>query len=331
MTTSGAFIRKPIPPHLGLTIGVLSSSTAAILIRFAQKDAPSLVIAAYRLSFASLILLPILFFRNREQLKQFNRILFLQASLAGIFLAIHFATWITSLEFTSVASSVVLVSTSPLFVSILSPIFLGEPIHRKLRIGLALSLLGTLIVGLSDACVFEDTVYCPSLSSILSVQAIKGDFLALLGAISGAAYLLIGRRLRGRVALLPYISLAYSSAAVVLVGIVLIMGLQTTGYASDTYLWFLLLAIFPQLIGHSTINWALRFLPAAYVSVTLLGEPVASTLWAYLFLGEKPSSFMFAGAVLVLIGIGVASQRQSKQGDHPRFKASRTWKDKLED
>jgi drug/metabolite transporter (DMT)-like permease len=293
---SMTFTRLTLPPHLGLALGVLSSSTAAILIRFAQRDAPSLVIAAYRLALASIILLPFVIFRQREELKQFNRKRFLLAALAGFFLAFHFATWITSLEFTSVASSVVLVSTSPLFVSLFSPFFLGESIHHRLRNGLILS----------------NGLHCPSIESFFSGQAIKGDFLALLGAISGAAYLLIGRRLRGKIALLSYVSVAYGFAAIFLVGIVLITGLETTGYSSETYLWFLLLALIPQLIGHSTINWALRYLPAAYVSVTLLGEPVASTLWAYLLFGETPSRFLLIGAVLILLGIGIASQPQSK-------------------
>jgi drug/metabolite transporter (DMT)-like permease len=315
---SKLFTRKPLPPPLGLAFGVLSSSTAAILIRFAQKDAPSLVIAAYRLALASLILFPIVVLRQREDLRQYNRNRFILAALAGVFLAIHFATWITSLEYTSVASSVVLVSTSPLFVSLFSPLFLNEPIHRKLRNGLLLSLLGTVIVGLSDACYFENGLHCPSIGSFFNAQAIKGDFLALLGAISGAAYLLIGRRLRGKIALLSYVSVAYGFAAIVLVGIVLIMGLETMGYPTETYLWFLLLALFPQIIGHSTINWALRYLPAAYVSVTLLGEPVASTIWAYLFLGETPSGLMFFGAIFVLLGIGIASQPRSSRNVKPR-------------
>jgi drug/metabolite transporter (DMT)-like permease len=310
-------IHKSIPPHLGLSIGILSSSTAALFIRFAQKDAPSLVIAAYRLALASIILLPIVLLRYRKQLRQFDRKRFILAALAGVFLAIHFATWISSLEFTSVASSVVLVSTSPLFVSILSPILLRELIHRRLRYGLILSLLGTAIVGLSDACILSNGLHCPSLTSIFSAQAIKGDFLALLGAISGAIYILIGRKLRSNIALVSYISVAYSSAAIILVGMVLTMKYEPSGYSFETYLWFILLAIFPQLIGHSTINWALRFLPAAYVSVTLLGEPIASTLWAYLFLGEAPSGLMLVGALFILLGIGIASQPQTKEVDDP--------------
>jgi drug/metabolite transporter (DMT)-like permease len=266
--------------------------------------------------------MPIILLRHRQELKQFNRTRFILAALSGVFLAIHFATWITSLEFTSVASSVVLVSTSPLFVSIFSPLFLHESIHRKLRYGLLLSLMGTAIVGFSDACIFGDGLYCSSINGFLGAQAIKGDILALLGAIAGAGYLLIGRRLRGKVALLPYIGVAYSVSALVLLGLVIILGFELTGYSSETYLWFLLLALFPQLIGHSTINWALRYLPAAYVSVTLLGEPVASTLWAYLILGEIPTGLMFIGAIFVLTGIGIASQPQRKQDSEPQAEGS---------
>lgn len=298
-------------PHLGLTGGVLAASTAAILIRFAQTDAPSLVIAAYRLTFASIILLPLVLLRDRDELKKLSRRQFFLAAAAGFFLAIHFVTWITSLEYTSVASSVVLVATSPLFVAILSPLLLSEPIHQKLRQGLLLSLIGAVIVGLSDVCYFDEGLHCPPLQSFLTAQSVKGDLLALGGAITGAAYILIGRRIRGQVALLPYISIAYGFAAIVLVGIVLITRNEPFGYRPNTFLWFFLLALFPQLIGHSTINWALRFLPAAFVSVTLLGEPIASTVWAYLFLRESPSGLMIFGAIFILIGIVIASQHQS--------------------
>jgi drug/metabolite transporter (DMT)-like permease len=181
-----------VPPHLGVSFGILAASTAAIFIRFAQDDAPSIVIATYRLFFASVILLPILFTRYRNELKRIRRIHIIHAVVAGFFLAIHFATWITSLEFTSVASSVVLVSTAPLFVSILSPIFLRESVHKTLRYGLILSLVGTVIVAINDACYFTEGFRCPSLETFLGGNAIKGDVLALLGAFSGAGYILVG-------------------------------------------------------------------------------------------------------------------------------------------
>jgi len=310
-----ASLRKiSVPPHLGVSFGILSASTAAIFIRFAQDDAPSLVIATYRLLFASVILLPILFTRYRKDLKKIHRTHLLHALGAGFFLAIHFATWITSLEFTSVASSVVLVSTAPLFVSLLSPIFLGESVHKTLRYGLVLSFIGTVIVAINDVCNFTGSVICPSLGTLIIGSAIKGDVLALLGAISGAGYILIGRKVRGEIALVPYISITYSSAALFLAGMALIQKVEPFRYPSNAYLWFLLLALFPKLIGHTTINWALRYLPAAYVSVTLLGEPVASTLWAYLLLGERPGWLIVFGAFFILLGIGIASLPQISKG-----------------
>jgi drug/metabolite transporter (DMT)-like permease len=307
---------------MGLTVGILAASTGAVLVRFAQKEAPSLVIAAYRLTIASLILLPIVLLHERKQLEKFNRKRLILAATAGFLLAIHFATWITSLEFTSVASSVVLVSTSPLFVAIFSPILLGESIQKRLRHGLLLSLIGIVIVGLGDACQNKAGLVCPPLETFLSAGAIKGDLLALLGAISGAGYMMIGRRIRAKVSLIPYISVTYGFAALVLIGIVLIKRMEVFDYPRDTFLVFLLLAIVPQLIGHSSINWALRFLPAAYVSVTLLGEPVASTVWAYLFFREKPSWLIFIGACFILVGIGIASLSQPTRNPEPDAEGS---------
>jgi drug/metabolite transporter (DMT)-like permease len=299
-----------VPPHLGVTIGVLASSTAAILIRFAQSGASSIVIAAFRLSIATLFLLPILYFRGWAELKSFHRRQWLLMLLAGAFLALHFITWITSLEFTTVASSAVFVSVAPLFVSILSPLVLKEPINRFLRYGLTLSLVGSVMVGLSDQCTWHNGLSCPPIETFFQGQSIKGDFLALAGAIAAAGYLLVGRYLRGRVSLLPYISIAYGSAAIILLTLTLVMGERFTGFTIKVYLWVLLLALVPQLIGHNMINWALKYLPAAYLSVTLLGEPIASTIWAYLLLGEKPSGFMIISASFVLIGIGIASLPQ---------------------
>jgi drug/metabolite transporter (DMT)-like permease len=299
-----------IAPHLGVSIGVLASSTAAILIRFAQRDATSLVIAAYRLGIATLFLLPFLYFRGRQELKCLHPRRWLLAAIAGAFLALHFITWISSLEYTSVASSVIIVSTAPIFVSILSPLLLKEPIHHSLRYGILLSLIGSLIIGLSDHCTWQGGLYCPPFRTFVEDQSIQGDLLALAGAITAAGYLLVGRHSRGHISLLPYISITYGTAAIILIGLVLMTGERVVGFPADTYLWLLLLALVPQLIGHNTINWALKYLSAAYVSVTLLGEPIASTIWAYLLLGERPSGFMLLGAFFVLTGIGVASLLQ---------------------
>jgi drug/metabolite transporter (DMT)-like permease len=304
----------PIPPALAIPFGILAVSTASIFIRYAQADgAPSLVIAAWRLSLAALILAPIALLRYRAELKTLDRRGRVFALLSGLFLAIHFATWITSLEYTTVASSVVLVSTTPLWVAILAPLTIKEPITRPVVIGMVLALIGGTIVGLSDSCTLElrAGLQCPPFSEFIGGEAFLGDFLALLGAFAAAGYMLVGRRLRNQMSLIPYIFVVYGVAAVILVMVMFGSGESPVGYAPQTYLWFLLLALIPQLLGHSTFNWALRYLPAAYVSVTLLGEPIGSAVLAYFFLAEVPSGLMIFGAILILAGIYVASKRQT--------------------
>jgi drug/metabolite transporter (DMT)-like permease len=291
--------------------GILAVSTASIFIRFAQVYAPSLVIAALRLTFASLILAPFALTRHREEIAQLGRRDLLLGILAGIFLALHFATWISSLEYTTVASSAVLVSTTPLWVALLSPLVLKEPINRPVVVGMILALLGGLIIGLSSACTWTNGISCPSVGTFFKGQAMWGNFLALAGAWMAAGYLMIGRRLRSKFSLIPYIFVVYGIAAIILVVIMLAAGETPFGYPSQVYFWILLLAIFPQLIGHTTFNWALKFLPASLVSVTLLGEPIGSTILAYLILKEVPSVAVIIGGILILVGIYQASRVES--------------------
>ena len=298
-----------LPPVIGLTLAILAASTASILIRFAQTDAPSLVIAVYRLSIASLILTLVLLSRYRNDLQAMTKREVSLTLISGVFLSIHFATWITSLEYTSVASSVVLVQTAPLFVALLSPLILRERLSRSIVAGLILALIGSLIIGLSDACSWSDGLRCPSIGSFFRGSAMKGDLLALAGAAAGAGYIMIGRRVRSTVTLIPYITLTYGTASVVLIVLMLRAGQSPFGYSPQTYLWFLLLALLPQLFAHSTYNWALRYLSAALVSISQLGEPVSSTILAYLILRETPTMLRIVGAVIILTGIGVASVR----------------------
>ena len=235
------------------------------------------------------------------------------ALLSGIFLALHFATWITSLEYTTVASSVVLVSTIPLWVALLSPFTIKEPIRLAVVLGSIFALLGGVIVGISDTCtVVSGHIRCPSLEEFTRGQAFLGDILAVCGAIAGAGYLLIGRKLRAKMSLVSYISLVYGMAAIVLVAIMFIAGYQPFGFSPKIYVWLILLAVIPQLIGHSTFNWALGYLSAAYVSITLLGEPIGSTVLAYFILNEKPTAFKLVGGALILAGIYIASRSEAK-------------------
>jgi drug/metabolite transporter (DMT)-like permease len=293
-----------------LLIAILAVSTASTFIRFAQAEgAPSLVIAAIRLTIATGILMPIAWIRHRVELMQLTRSDLLLSLVAGFFLAVHFATWISSLEYTSVASSVVLVSTGPLWVAILSPTFLNEQLSRVAIVGLVLALVGGTIIGLSEACVIQNGLQCPQLNQVLHGRAMWGNFLALCGALAVSGYLLIGRKVRVIMPLIPYIFLVYGISAIVLIMFMFVAGQSPFGYSSKTYLWILLLAVIPQLIGHSTFNWLLKYLSATLVAVTTLAEPIGSAILAYFFLRESPSSGVIAGGALILAGIFLTSRK----------------------
>jgi drug/metabolite transporter (DMT)-like permease len=307
-----AKLHLPALPIFVLALGILAASTASLFIRYAQIEAHSLVIAAYRLSLTSIILTPFAIQRCRSELKQLSPRELGFALLSGFFLALHFATWITSLAYTTVASSAVLVATIPLWVVLIAPITIKEQTNRMVIVGLFLAFLGSVIVGIMDGCVWQNSgLHCPSMIDLTSGRTIHGDLLALVGAIMGAFYLLIGKRLRGKMSLLSYLYIVYGMAAIVLIIFVLVAGLPFSGYSSQTYLWFLLLALIPQLLGHSSFNWALKYLSAGYVSISLLGEPIASSFLAYIFLQETPSLLKIMGALCILGGIMIASKQET--------------------
>ena len=295
--------------YTALAVAVASASFASILIRWAQPYAPSLVIAAYRLSIAALLLWPILLIRARRHPVRWRRAEVGLTVLSGTLLALHFATWISSLAFTSVASSAVLVATAPLFVALLSPAVLGERVSTRLFAGLAVGILGMLVIAASDLCVPVWPPVCVSGSRGLGNGALVGDLLALAGAVSVAGYLVIGRALRDRVQLLPYLTLTYTVAALALIGAALAFRLPLAGYPAQALGLFALLAIFPQLIAHSTYNWAVRHAAAAPVALTLLGEPVGAILLAALLLHERPEAMELAGVILILAGIWLGARQ----------------------
>lgn len=273
-----------------LAIGIVAVSTAAILIR--EAEAPSIVIAAYRLVLASVPMVAFSVYR-REQLAPRNAERAVLTFVAGACLALHFAFWIESVKQTSIVTSVVLVTTAPLFVALASGPLLGERLTRPMWAGLAITALGTVIMVGEDFGEGADTV--------------RGDLYALLGAVLTAGFLLIGRRLlatEGR--WLPYSTATYAIAAVILAGMVAISGEPVTGFSNETYLYLALLALVPQIVGHTALNRSLGYLPAVAVAIAVQGEPVGSTLLAALLLDEMPTPFELAGGVLVLAGVYVA-------------------------
>jgi len=260
-----------------LGVGVLALSWAAPLIRFTQG--PAVTVAAWRLFLAGALL-------SLPGARAWRAMPLRFSLAAGAFLAAHFAFWIESLRLTSVASSVALVCTNPLFVGLFSWA-LGERPGRILWVGILLSVLGSFLIAWGDFA--------------LGGPALWGDLLALLGAMAASAYLLVGRRARGQVPLLSYASLAYLVAGLLLLGVTGAWGRPLPPGAD--WPWLVLLALIPQAVGHTTVNWALRRLPPSAVAVAILGEPVGATLWAFLLFGERVGLTQGLGILFVLGGI----------------------------
>jgi drug/metabolite transporter (DMT)-like permease len=304
----------PAAPYLLIPVGIAAVSTASLLIRFSQEFVPSLTIAAFRLGLSALILLPYTLIKHGREIRSLTWRDLKFALLAGLLLALHFAAWITSLEYTSVASSVVLVTTTPLWVALLAPFFLGEKTPRIAFAGMLIALLGGVIIALSDVCSWAPGgISCQDGLGNLGSKTLLGDFLALFGAVAAASYLMIGKHLRSKISLTPYIFLVFSASAIFLVVAMLALEGIPPVYPDKVYLWLLLLALVPQLLGHSIFNWSLKYLPTGYVAVNLLGEPIGSSILAYFFLQETPPAVKIIGAILILAGIGLTSLRQTSQ------------------
>lgn len=282
-------------------IGVLAVSTASVFIRFAQQaGAGSLPIAALRLTIAALVLLPFAVTRCHEEYRALTRRELGLMGISGIFLGAHFVTWIFSLEFTSVVSSVVLVTLSPLFVALGSAVVLRERLTARVLLGMSVAIAGGIVIGLADA---------PNASS--GSNPLLGNALALAGAVCIAPYLIIGRILRQRLSLLGYVAMVYGAAALTLLLAVFMSGTPLSGFDPIAYAWIALLALAPQLIGHTSFNWSVRRLPAVYATIPVLGEPIGSSVLAILLLGEVIRPLTVIGAVLTLSGIWLMSTQRN--------------------
>ena len=288
--------RPPIHPLIVLTMGVVAVSTGAIFVRAAE--APALVTAAYRVGFASLVLLPLAWFYARREILALQAGDLRLAVAAGGFLALHFATWIASLDYTSVANSVILVNTNPVWVGLLAPLMTRDRIGSGTLGCILLSVLGATIIGWGDLAT--------------GGQALWGDALALLGSIFAALYLLVGRNLRRRVSLLAYIALCYGSAAVFLWTAVVVSGQPVTGFNRVTWSALCGMALFSQLVGHTSYNWALKWIRTSTVAVSLLGEPIGASLLAYLIFGENLTGPKFIGGGLILLAIYLVAREEGR-------------------
>jgi drug/metabolite transporter (DMT)-like permease len=282
-------------PYLVLLGGVLAVSVSSIMVRYTTAD--PLVVAFYRMLLTALLLAPVA--AKQDGLRMDRKSLRLSV-LSGLFLAAHFATWFWSIRLTSIASSTILVNTHPLWVLLLSLILWRE---RPGRVGLAataLALAGAVLIS------WGDLKFDP--------QALVGDLLAVVGAVTVSGYLLLGQQVRKQVGALLYSVTAYAVAAVALLVAALSTGAPLVGFAPINWALFFGLAVIPTIFGHTLFNWVLRYLPAPVVSLSILGEPVGATLLAWLLFTQAPSPATLAGGTLALGGIFLYLWHQVRQG-----------------
>lgn len=296
-----------------LAVAILSVSTAAIFIRFAQETVPSITIASYRLIIASLILIPFTIKKAYKELKGLDSRSIGQIIISGFLLAFHFVSWIISLEFTNVISSVVLVTTTPIWVTAISPWLLKERVPKRFLLGLGLAFLGMVMISFGNAGLLSNW----KMNEIFFKDelVVQGNLLALLGAFCAAGYIVIGRILRKQLSTGSYVLSVYSIAGTVLIGLMIISKEQSMKINLNELKWLVLVALIPQVIGHSLINWSLGIMPAYYVAISLLGEPIGSTILAIFILREIPTISEIVSAGVILLGIFIAIIGLKKPSD----------------
>ena len=282
--------------------GVFLVASASIMIRQAQQlGVPSPAIAAGRLGCAALILAPIVLVRARTELHGLRRRDVLLGIGSGTCLALHFSAWIKSLEYTSVASSSALVATNPLWIALASLLLFRQRPSAPTWLGVLITIGGSVLIAVSDS------------DGAGGSHALLGDGLALLGALAGSGYFLVGSRLQRRLSTLAYIWLVYSSAAIILTLVALGAGALRfdqagPGYPLAAYLLLLGLALGPQLLGHTAFNWSLRHLSATFVAIATLGEPIGAALLALVIFKQGFQPIQLLGFVVLLTGIAVAAR-----------------------
>lgn len=278
----------PFNPYIAVIIGVISVSSSAIFVKLAT-GAPAGMIAFYRLFFAAALMIPAMLFKYRMELASISRKGWLLGITSGFFLALHFILWFESLNYTSVASSVVLVTLQPIFAFIGTYFFFGERFSMAAIISMLITLLGSFIIGWGD---FQ-----------VSGLALLGDILALLGAVTVTGYFLIGQQLRRSQSLMTYTFIVYGSSSIVLFIYNVFLGHSFIAYPADHWLLFLALAIIPTFLGHSLFNWALKWLSTATISMAIVFEPIGASILAYFILGEIVTSMQWLGGSIVIFGL----------------------------
>ncbi|ANU25843.1 DMT family transporter [Planococcus versutus] len=281
-------MEKPsIHPYIPIIIGVFSVALSAIFVKMTSAD--SGVTAFYRMLFSVVIMSPIFFLKYTHEIKKLSKRDWLFASIAGIFLAFHFILWFESLNYTSVASSTVLVTLQPLFAFAGTYFFFKEKLSIKTLLSGAIAILGSVLIGYGDFKVSGNALY--------------GDLLALIACALITTYLLFGQDVRKRLSLVTYTFVVYGVSTITLFFYILVKGESFGPYPASEWMWFLLLAIIPNLLGHTLFNWALKWVSTNVISIAILFEPIGAAVLAYFILGEYLSASQIIGGSVVLAGI----------------------------
>ena len=286
-------------PALALVIAILGVSSSAILVRW--STASSTVIAFYRVLFTLAAVAPVAAIYHREAFSRISGRDWIAAVAAGIALAVHFVAFFESLSWTTIAASVTLVQTQPIFVAIGAVLLLGERVDRRIVVGIAVALVGAVIMSLAE----------PGEALPAGGDAMVGNVLAVGGGVMAACYLLAGRSLRQRVPIFPYVTIVYTACVAALFPAVIVSDAPVVAYPAREWILFLAMAAGPGLMGHTVLNWALEHVPSTIVSVTLLGEPVGATLLGVILLAEVPTQVTVIGGLVVLGGIYVTSTAET--------------------
>lgn len=295
-------IKPPIAAYIAIIAMIASVSSAAILIRLALHEAmPPILIAGARLFVATSVLTPIILSRYRSHIRHITPTELGLASISGLFLALHFIAWVSSLQYTTVLVSVVVVQSGPIWVAILEVIFLKIRLSQIVIIGLVIALLGGvfIVIPLQSKAV-----------EVAGEQAttITGALLSWIGAVAVSIYMLIGRKLRTKLPVIPYIWLVYGTATIAILIVLIATATPITGYRSEGYFILLMMGLIPQLIGHSSLNYVLEYFPATVVSMFAQLEPIGGAILALIIFAEIPPTQQIIGSAIIIFGVLLASR-----------------------
>ena len=283
--------------RLAVLLGVAGVSLSAVFVRW--STAPSLILVLYRVGMAAALLAPYTLLRHREELRALDRREVLLCLASGAFLGLHFAAYFESLRWTSIASSVVLVDTEVLFVALGTVLVLRQRLSGRAWLAVALAFGGSVVIAMADTAVGPD--------------AVRGDIIALSGALCMAVYTMIGAVCRKNISTTVYTFLVYCSAALTVLVIALFGGLPLTGYGAENVLTALGMAVFCTLLGHSVFSWGLKYLPPAFISTAKLLEPVVASVWGLALFGERPGLLTILGGAVIIAGVALYSRTTGRE------------------